>query len=204
MRASGVVAPDKSHRDRSLRMPHDQFILDRHEVFMERFLAKIEVVGECWLWIGAKQNPRRSQPVGYGVMVVCPRPRYAMLAHRLSWVFHHGLIPEGLGVLHKCDNPPCVNPDHHFLGDQKDNMEDCVTKGRKEYGENHSRATLTESKVLEIRRLADSGVGLPEIASRFNSPHPTIWAVAKRKSWRYLPEEYSMGMGLPPSILRTT
>ena len=75
------------------------------------------------------------------------------LTHRIGWVLVNGPIPPGLKILHECDNPPCCNPDHLRLGTQKQNVEDCIAKGRFTIGEINGMSTLTADKVLTIRRL---------------------------------------------------
>lgn len=101
----------------------------------------------CFEW-----KARRNSD-GYGKITL---GRY-FLAHRAAWWIHYGAVPEGLNVLHKCDNPACVNPDHLFLGTQNDNIQDMIRKGRKVYGvcprgEAHGRAKLTAAQVAEIRK----------------------------------------------------
>lgn len=92
---------------------------------VERFWLKVAQAEGCWLWLGAKG--RR----GYGYLHRGGKTdRHPIRAHRASWEIHFGAIPAGLWVLHKCDNPPCVNPNHLFLGTRKDNMDDCASKGR--------------------------------------------------------------------------
>lgn len=87
-------------------------------------------LGPCWLWTGNKSTK------GYGQFSA---ERRSIRAHRFSWELHGGMIPEGLKVLHKCDNPPCVRFDHLFLGTTKDNTQDMLAKGRanKVTGKNH-------------------------------------------------------------------
>lgn len=96
----------------------------------------------CWLWIGGTNSD------GYGVWSAHGETK----AHRASWVLHHGIIPPGLHVLHRCDRPSCVNPAHLFLGTHQDNMADLRKKGRA-YGaigvQNHG-AKLSDAEVLAI------------------------------------------------------
>ena len=86
-----------------------------------RFWQYVHKSNGCWTWIGWKQQQ------GYGLIA---SGRNALLAHRASWMIHFGTIPHGLLVCHRCDNPPCVRPDHLFLGTYKDNSMDSQRKGR--------------------------------------------------------------------------
>ncbi len=99
-----------------------------------RFKGKyrVDLASGCWLWTATKTKG------GYGcASIEGGRKGIWTTAHRVSWVLFRGLIPKGLYVLHKCDNPSCVNPEHLFLGTQKDNMLDMVGKGR----DKHNPAT---------------------------------------------------------------
>lgn len=90
---------------------------------IKRFWAKVAKTDHCWNWVGAKNRN------GYGnfrSLHFLP----TLLASRISWMIANGDIPIGLGVLHRCDNPACVRPDHLFLGTQKDNASDKMSKGR--------------------------------------------------------------------------
>lgn len=99
--------------------------ISRPDYLAKKFAGKHTKGSGCWEWTG--QIGKR----GYGMLSV-PR-RYGtrnQYAHRVSWLLHHGPIPEGLSVLHRCDNPKCIRPDHLFLGTQGTNVRDCVAKGR--------------------------------------------------------------------------
>lgn len=97
--------------------------------FHERFWAQVNKTDTCWLWTG-RMNPVR----GYGR---CYYRKRDIDTHRIAWELTYGPIPDGLVVCHRCDNPPCVNPDHLFLGTQADNVADKVAKNRQAKGETH-------------------------------------------------------------------
>lgn len=158
-----------------------------NEKQLKKFWAKIKRRGknECWEWIASKY------PMGYGRM---SKNRYA---HRVSWIIHFGEIPKGLCVLHKCDNPPCVNPEHLWLGTMADNIADRDRKGRyisgmlgkqhPRHGEKHSFAKLTEKDVLKIRKLhKESKLTTLKIAQLFNMSYGGISHIIYRSCWKYL------------------
>src|SRR2546429_469655 len=112
-----------------------------------RFWAQVEIRGpeDCWSWVGGKFQS------GYGYFRYS---RKLLRAHRVAWLIAKGEIPDELNVLHSCDHPACVNPNHLFLGTDADNMNDKVAKGRArgaKRGEMHHKARLTTGQVAEIR-----------------------------------------------------
>lgn len=134
---------------------------------------------ECWPWLG------HCLPKGYGRLKV---QRRRILAHRYAWELTRGPIPEGLFVLHRCDNPPCCNPAHLFLGTKGENNTDRSKKGRSGdfAGEKHPSAKLTERDVQELRRLRGGGLTYEELGRRFGISWTHARSVAVRITWRHV------------------
>lgn len=144
-----------------------------------RFWAKVKLGGpkDCWEWVGG----RVPGPHPYGKFYI--RTDKPTLAHRFSWQLRFGPIPRDTFVCHHCDNPPCVNPEHLFLGTDRDNIHDMIAKGRARHprGEAHPlylrgdlqrgarnpNAKLTDADVAEIRRLRADGWTQQRIADKF-------------------------------------
>lgn len=101
----------------------------------------------------------------------------------MAYLLFVGPIPKGIAVLHKCDNPACVNPDHLFLGTHKENMQDKVKKGRHVVGSAHVNSKLTEQAVIDIR---SSDLSPGELAMIYGVHPGTIRNVINRKQWRHL------------------
>lgn len=148
---------------------------------------KIEITTNCWYWMGAKYSSTHP----YGMISIQGRVERV---HRLAAVLWMEFNPNsGLCVLHKCDNPPCFNPDHLFLGTKKDNAVDMVKKGRwgqsgRNPGEINGGAKLKRLQVLEIRRLRASGMSLKNIATNFRISQSQACRIAKGKKWRCVDE----------------
>ena len=114
---------------------------------------------ECWEWTGSKTA------ANYGLMYWNGELEYA---HRLSLEMDGRPVPSRWHACHTCDNPPCVNPGHLFVGTPHDNVKDKVQKRRHTFGENHPNAKLTNTDVLEIRKLASDGVWQADLARMYN------------------------------------
>jgi hypothetical protein len=133
----------------------------------------------CWIWTGGKG--RR----GYGRIQHEGRTR---AAHCVAYELTHGPIENDLLVCHTCDNPPCVNPAHLFLGTAKDNTQDALRKGRMTHGEKQWTAKLTAEAVIEIRHLyAQHAMGARALSKRFGVCETNIWCIVKRETWKHLP-----------------
>jgi predicted XRE-type DNA-binding protein len=143
----------------------------------EQFWERVERTEDCWKWTGTLWH-------GYGR--IWARDRY-LAVHRYSWMLHYGTIPEGLYVLHYCDNPACVRPDHLFLGTHQDNMDDCTQKDRQARGEENGKARLTIDGVLEIRRLWKTGrLSQTQIAEDFGVSRQQIQRIVTRQQWKHI------------------
>ncbi len=132
----------------------------------------------CIQWKGYKNA------CGYGVY---PSHRKNQLAHRVIWRILNGIIPKGLCILHRCDNPSCINPKHLFLGTQTDNMRDASKKKRFDTkGEKNGRAILTKRKVKQIKKLLKEGGKVYQIARKYNVNWSVIENIKLKRRWRHL------------------
>lgn len=143
------------------------------------FMEKVEKTATCWLWTASKG------PCGYG--------RFNLLgkqipAHRISWRWFKKEDPGSKRVLHTCSVRACVNPDHLFLGTHSENMLQAYSEGTRSCkGGLHPRSKLTEPEVLEIRKLAKSGLSRTLISKRFPGVDiTTIRDVIARRTWSHL------------------
>lgn len=147
-----------------------------------RFYAKILIPNEngCMIWNGSKD------PRGYGGFVGLHKKMTS--AHRYSYQLHIGIIPKGMFVCHKCDNPSCVNPEHLFLGTNSDNHQDMLKKGREKdnSGTKNGMSKLDESKVIEIKKLLSEGnLTHKEIGNRFNISRQVVSSLKKKgMAWK--------------------
>lgn len=143
----------------------------------ERFWKYVDRPDGCWNWKGGKAK-------GYGALSI---GRGKISAHRFSWELHNGPVPDGMFVLHSCDNPACVNPAHLWLGTNQDNMTDKMEKDRGNWaiGEDNGRAKVTEETVLKMR--ADyPGKTQKQIADEHGVSQAQVSQIVRRKTWTHI------------------
>ena len=142
----------------------------------ERIENKVERIpeGGCWVWMGG------TTVRGYGQIEHKTKKLYA---HRVSYEAFVGEIPQGMYVCHTCDNVSCVNPNHLFLGTQKQNLQDMARKGRSTRGEKNPCAKLTEEQVNQIRTMDGT---CSFISKLFNVSSSAISAIKRKERWSYV------------------
>ncbi len=161
-----------------------------------RFWRKVDQphVDSCWPWTGLKNED------GYGI--ACGPTGRNVYAHRWSWELLRGPIPDGMCVLHRCDNPPCCNPTHLFLGDRTDNAIDKTEKGRvprgaahwtalhpeliTTRGERQYGAKLTDDDVRAIRTRAGSGEAQRKVARAFGISQGHVSNIVRHLKWGHV------------------
>ena len=127
----------------------------------------------CWIWIAGCVD-------GYGRFHIDRKP---IQAHRASYLLNKGHIPPGLLVCHSCDKPKCVNPEHLFLGSNRENSADMVSKKRQAKGEKHGMHKLTEQQAIAIK--ASAGTQL-EVSKRFGVDRSLVGYIRRGVVWSHL------------------
>lgn len=145
-----------------------------------RFWGKVNKTDTCWIW-NAQRNSK-----GYGWFDYKGK---GIKAHRMVWILTHGEIPKGLCVLHHCDNPSCVNPDHLFLGTYKDNSEDMIKKGRSKLCGNHKGGNhhkLNGIDIIRIRTLLNQGAKMKDLSVEYHICYSHISRIKSGRCWKDL------------------
>lgn len=153
---------------------------------LKRFWVKVPKSGpdDCWEWVSTRSGKN------YGLLHFMPErgKRHYLYAHRVSYFIAHKYLPEEMDVLHTCDNPPCCNPNHLFLGTQKDNVADMVAKGRQLRGAKVYTNKLTPEEVQQIRILHfRDNLNYVELGRRFHVSDEQARCICLFVYWKYLP-----------------
>lgn len=148
----------------------------------ERFWIKVEKSDGCWLFTGGRRK------AGYGMVGFVKDGRVTSAhASRYAYELTHGPVPQGLHVCHRCDNPPCVRPDHLFLGTNGDNIRDAQHKGRRPFGETVKVSRLTDSAVLDIRARRSAGASTKSLADEYSVDRSTVYRALHGRTWSHIP-----------------
>lgn len=159
---------------------------NRRTPALERFWSKVNKDGPimsgmdapCWIWIGGKNKQ------GYGTFRANDS---TIRAHRFSYEIHNGPISKGHDVLHRCDNPSCVRPNHLFTGTDQDNNDDMKQKGRDCKGEDRPVAKLTNKEVVEIRKIySEGGISYRNLGKQFGVHKGTVCHIVTNRTWRHI------------------
>jgi hypothetical protein len=161
-----------------------------------RFWSKVSKSDGCWTWAASKRHK------GYGAFVWADGSGAVIQgrAHRFSWELHNGPVPAGKCVLHRCDNPPCVRPDHLFIGSKAENNSDMRRKGRAvaggtktsvqackyERGERHHSAKLSQSTVMAIRADRALGLSYSKLTTKYGITQGHVFRIANRQAWKHV------------------
>ena len=158
-----------------------------NECQINAFWSKVAItksIKECWEWIGAKK------PKGYGNVRI---NKQYLIAHKVAFEIINGPIPEGYMVCHICDNPSCCNPYHLMLGTTKSNSADMLIKNRQKSkiyackGSVNGNSKLTESDVIEIRKLYESKLmNQYTLADKYNVSQTCIGSIVRKQTWRHV------------------
>lgn len=149
-----------------VRLPIDQLT----QKFIDRFWNNVNKTTDCWVWLGNNTRVRLGE---------------MWYVSRFAYYFRHKVDPYPLDVLHTCDNPKCVNPNHLFLGSQTDNNKDRDTKDRTK-GYTLSNVVLSENDIPNIRWLLANGYTQRSIADHYSVSEPTIQAIHKNRHWYHV------------------
>lgn len=162
---------------------------------VKRFWEKVDKSEDCWVWTASRDKD------GYGGFSL--RPRARILAHRFSWTLHYGPIPDGMFVCHHCDNPPCVRPEHLFLGTHQDNVDDMFKKGRgkratgeshgthtrptsRPWGERHGLHKITADEARAVRARVLMGEMQCTVAAAFGISQTQVSRIMRGTRWKHL------------------
>ena len=176
-----VLKNNSCFNKRCVKPTHYVCVPGAGALLADRFWSNVRQLtsNQCWFWTASTCSD------GYGHLRV---DGHLVGAHRVSWLLAFGRIPDKACVLHRCDNPPCVNPKHLFLGTHQDNTDDKYTKrrGRHFSGSENRNSKLTEEQVLQIRQSLDQGVSRQLLSVRYGVTPQNIYRIEKRLTWKHL------------------
>lgn len=156
-----------------------------YTIYKNQLLSLTTITSECWIFNSSKNKK------GYGRISISfkeTKTKKSFYAHRLSYLIYKGDIPEKMLVCHTCDNSSCINPDHLFLGTNKDNVFDMITKGRRPSFtcEKNSMAKTTKEQVLEMRSKFSNGkYTQKDLAEEYKLDKSTVGSILRQETWNF-------------------
>lgn len=138
----------------------------------------VDKITGCWIW------QTQVSTAGYGRLRFLDE---TLMAHRVAYELYNGPIPPDTLVCHACDNPPCANPSHLFLGDNADNMQDMVNKGRSGIGVKNNKCKTNEEDVIKIRQeYAKGDIFQVDLGLKYGLSQLTISNIVTRRTWKHI------------------
>ena len=164
------------------RRPNGTFTHEIVAPVRDRLYARgVRTESGCLEWTGYRN------PQGYGnIMIPGPPKKRSRLVHRVAYELEFGPIPEGMSLLHSCDNPPCFEVKHLHPGTLADNNREMAERGRAARGEAHHWAVITEDCAREIKRRIKSGQSLASIGREVGVPYHTVLNIKHGGAWRWV------------------
>ena len=153
-------------------------------------LSRVRMVDDCWEWTGTRRNGKWN----YGLAQIHGK---TWRAHRLSYILHIGPIPERMQVCHHCDNPPCINPAHLFLGTNADNVHDCMRKGRDRKGDRRGERTAKKLTLDDAVYIIISKARGIDLARELGITKTTVGDIRKGRCWTEAREIVETELGRP-------
>lgn len=161
-----------------MNISSDKYDVDAVRNRFEKLYERIPFSG-CWIWNGALKNS-----FGHGAFKIADRKSKVMFSHRAAWELYVGEIPPNLKVLHRCDNPSCVNPHHLFLGSINDNVQDMIRKKRNAFGSKCKGSKLNENAVLQIKQQREKGSA--QLSKIFSISRQSIADILYGRTWKHV------------------
>lgn len=154
---------------------------EKKDRYKRDFFNKVLKKDGCWEWKGYVDKNGYAQINGHNGKTFVP-----IKAHRVSYEIHVGKILDGMIVCHTCDNPVCTNPEHLWIGTQKENGLDRKKKGRSCRGESRWNSVLKEDDVRNIRKSLSIGISIKYLSEKYNVHYATISLISKNRTWKHV------------------
>ncbi len=157
---------------------------EKPKTLKDRILEKTEIkINGCWIWKGAKSGSP-SKNIRYGYINIDGKARRV---HRVFYELYYNADIKGKTLMHSCDNPSCINPEHIFVGTPQDNMDDMINKGRDRHPRGEAnKSKLNEKDIFEIKEMREQGETFVAIAKEFDISATHARNIVNNKKWKHV------------------